>query len=177
MISVKKRLASDRPPCLSSTFQMKKSGMITKFASPIFLIASLLTLLAPSSRAQDKKPWEGFWKGVITQNEGGYRTTYQLELDIREEDGKVKARSYIAVEEIFVVMELSGECFSNMFLSLKDEKILDEKTIEGLEWCFKDYQLILKEKDNLLEGYWQGETKTTPCIPGKVFLKRMTGRT
>jgi hypothetical protein len=143
----------------------------------ILFTAVLLFFLFNPSFAQSKKPWEGYWEGIITQQEGGYRTTYRLELDIWEKEGKVKARSYIAVENIFVVMELSGDSYSNMFISLKDEKILDEKTIEGLEWCFKDYQLILKEEGDKLEGFWQGNTKTTVCIPGKVFLKRINGRT
>lgn len=115
---------------------------------------------------------EGLWMGNITQKEGGYRANYEIILDIKKKEGSFTAKTLISVDEIYVIMESSVELMNDVFVRMKDEKIINEKSIDGLNWCFKDFQLIIKQNGQKMEGMWQGRTEIAPCIPGKVFLKK-----
>lgn len=116
----------------------------------------------------------GYWIGKITQKEGGYRSVYDLKMDIKKVDGEYIARSLISVDDIFVVMKSTIDVKNGVFVIMKDIEILNEKSLEGLEWCFKNYQLIMKANGSLMEGFWHGKTKFTECIPGKVTLKKVS---
>ena len=116
----------------------------------------------------------GTWKGIITQDEGGYRSNYDMELVLKQEGDKITGRSTVRVDDIFAVMELEGEITSGGYLRFQESQIVDSKKAESLEWCIKRGQLLLKfEKDEWkLEGFWQGATSFSTCIPGKIFLKK-----
>ena len=120
----------------------------------------------------------GVWKGTITQNEGGYRPEYVFEIYLNQKGDVVTGRSYVFVDKIYAVMNLSGSVHSDLYLNLKDAKILDHKVDTGMEWCMKKYQLVLKIKGDTLhlEGFWQGDTTFSTCIPGKVKLTKIDPR-
>lgn len=139
---------------------------------------SLLLFLLPFLALAQTPNISGTWKGIITQDEGGYRSTYDLELVLKQEGNKVTGRSYVRVDDIFAVMELEGEFSGGVFFRFQESQIVDAKKFEGLEWCIKRGQLLLKqEKDTWkLEGFWQGNTNVSTCIPGKIYLKKATPR-
>lgn len=120
----------------------------------------------------------GLWIGTITQDEGGYRPEYTFEIYLNQDGEAVTGRSYVFVDKIYAVMNLRGSLHSKLYLNLKDEKILDHKVDNGMEWCMKKYQLVLKNKDGVfhLEGFWQGDTTFSTCIPGKVRLTKTEPR-
>lgn len=127
--------------------------------------------------AQKLPSFDGKWKGVITQNEG-YKTEYGMELYLTEKDGKLTGRSFVFVDSIYAEMVLEGEMYSKSILLLKDVEIMENEILEGMEWCMKNYQLILKKKGStwFLEGQWQGKTTFSKCVPGKVKLQRIVPR-
>ena len=146
-----------------------------------FLFLTFLFLpgyaLAQSDDEQTKRhPLAGTWEGTITQNKGGYRAQYDLEFIFRIEGDSIYGTSYISVEDIFVEMEIKGEILNDMFLKIEDVRIIDSKIRTNMEWCMKEYQLIFKKKEEQIDGFWQGNTSFGPCIPGKVHLKRYTGK-
>ena len=120
----------------------------------------------------------GTWKGIITQDEGGFRDTYDMELFLKQEGTRITGRSTVRVDDIFAVMELEGEITEGGYFRFMEIQIVESKKIETIEWCIKRGQLLVKhEKDEWkLEGLWQGTTSFSSCIPGKIFLKKMVPR-
>ncbi|MFK8008340.1 MAG: hypothetical protein AB8H03_18425 [Saprospiraceae bacterium] len=120
----------------------------------------------------------GLWLGKITQEEGGFAPDYTFEIYITQKGNKIKGRSYVYVDEIYASFDISGEINNEIYLELKDSDILDSKVNDGMEWCLKKYQLVFKMKNGIpcLEGFWQGKTSFSTCIPGKVFLKKQVPR-
>ena len=116
----------------------------------------------------------GYWIGEITQEEGGYRSNYDLEMHLTEVDGTVKGRSYVKVDDIYAEMQVAGNFANGVVLTIKDTEINENRIKPGMEWCLKSYILLLKKKDNewILEGHWHGKTTFSTCTPGKVILKR-----
>ncbi len=138
----------------------------------ILLVFSLFLCQATQTK---KSPIEGYWTGTITQNEGGYRSQYLLELELKEVDGKITGKSYVKVDDIFAEMDVSG-VFANgsMLLTLHDDAVVKKRIGPEMEWCLKNYRLkLIKENDKWrLEGQWEGTTSFRDCIPGKIFLVR-----
>lgn len=122
----------------------------------------------------------GTWKGVITQDEGGYASEYKFELLLaREGDKNFSGRSYVSLEDIHATMEIKGELIGNQTFSFSEVKIIDEQSKEGMEWCYKSGFLILSQKDNILqlEGPWSGKTQDdSRCIAGEIQLKKVSPR-
>ena len=75
-------------------------------------------------------------------------------------------------------MELKGEITNGKHVRFQEIRILDFKTAEGIEWCVKRGQLLLimDEDGWRLEGFWQGTTSFSNCIPGKILLKKTKAR-
>ncbi len=141
-----------------------------------YFILSMLFFFCADCFAQ--KDLNGYWKGKITQEDGGYIPEYSFELFIIQKGDSITGRSYVYVDSIYAEMNLSGTVHSGILLELKDEVILDHEELQGMEWCIKKYQLMLKQRDSTfhLEGYWQGETSFSSCIPGKIFLQKTVPR-
>ena len=120
----------------------------------------------------------GLWLGKITQEEGGYAPNYTFELYLKQEGTKITGRSYVFVDEIYATFDVAGDLYSGLYMNLKDVELLENKVNDGMEWCLKKYQLVLKAKGDeyQLEGFWQGKTSFSTCIPGKVFLKKTKPR-
>lgn len=138
-------------------------------------LSLLLCFLFLGLEAQDLN---GYWKGTITQNEGGYRSEYVLELWIYQKEDSIIGKSYVFVDNIYAEMEISGSIHSDVYLQIKDDKIISHEELEGMEWCIKSYQLLLKQTGGVmrLEGHWQGITSFSSCIPGKIYLKKSIPR-
>ncbi len=120
----------------------------------------------------------GSWVGTITQDEGGYRSDYEFEMYLKQEGDKITGRSYVYVDNIYAEMELVGELHSGFFFRFQEVKMLDFEKFEGMEWCIKKGQLLIKlDKDEwIMDGYWQGNTSFSDCIPGRVKLRRVKPR-
>lgn len=120
----------------------------------------------------------GSWVGTITQDEGGYRSVYEFEMYLKQEGDEIIGRSYVYVDNIYAEMELKGELHSGFFFRFQETKMLDYEKFEGMEWCIKKGQLLIKlDKDQwIMDGYWQGNTSFSDCIPGKVKLRRIKPR-
>lgn len=140
------------------------------------LIWIILLFLCYSSFGQANL--NGLWSGKITQEEGGFAPDYTFEIYITQDGNKIKGRSYVYVDEIYASFDILGEVNNEIYLSLRDNEILDNKVNDGMEWCLKKYQLVFKIKKGIssLEGFWQGKTSFSNCIPGKVFLKKQAPR-
>ncbi len=120
----------------------------------------------------------GTWKGIITQDGGGYRSTYDFEMIIKQDGNKITGRSLVKVDDIHATMELEGEFSGGVIFRFQETAIIDSKKFEGLEWCVKRGQLLFKQNKEgwKLEGFWQGVTEFNACIPGKISLKKVNPR-
>lgn len=142
----------------------------------VILLVTVLFSIAANAQ-KDKIPFSGTWKGVITQADG-YRAEFGIELNLTQKGKKLMGRSYVFVDSIYAEMNIEGIVHSSSIILIKDLEILDSKLTEGLEWCMKNYQLVLKKEGPIwkLEGHWQGKTTGKDCDPGKVKLKRLVPR-
>lgn len=119
----------------------------------------------------------GVWVGEITQNEGGYRSEYYFEFHVNEisDDGVVYGKTYVKVDTIFAKMEFTGKINSGVYLMFQEKDIITSKKFVGMDWCIKRGQLLLRKQEDgtyILDGFWQGKTSFSDCIPGKIALRR-----
>jgi hypothetical protein len=140
-------------------------------------IFSLLILLSSISALQ-AQDISGHWKGRITQNEGGYRSEYILEMWFVQKGDSITGKSYVFVDNIYAEMNISGSVEGEIYLILKDDEIVSHEVLKGMEWCIKKYQLLIRRNGDTisLEGDWQGKTSFSTCIPGKIFLRKIVPR-
>lgn len=145
--------------------------MIKTYLSLAFLVLATMS----GALAQDIS---GHWKGKITQDDGGYRPEYILEMWLVQKGDSITGKSFVFVDNIYAEMNISGSLAGGFYLRLKDEHIVSHEVLQGMEWCFKTYQLLVKNKENNLtiEGTWDGKTSFSKCIPGKIYLKRIIPR-
>ncbi len=141
-------------------------------------ITILVLLLSTTLSFAQKDVVTGYWEGVLTQNHGGFSPEYKFELYLYQKGDEIVGRAVVSVDDIFVDMDIVGEIHSGLLLQIKDVKIVNDKRKDGMEWCMKEYQAILKRNGNDLElnGHWQGKTSFSDCIPGKISLKKSTPR-
>lgn len=120
----------------------------------------------------------GYWTGTITQDEGGYRSNYRLEFFIDQEKDRIDGTAFVQVDTIYAEMKITGELHSGIYLQVRDLEIVEHEEVEGMEWCLKKYQLLLKQKGGelKLEGHWQGHTSFSSCIPGRISLTKTIPR-
>ncbi|MGA1583745.1 MAG: hypothetical protein ACO4CH_10880 [Saprospiraceae bacterium] len=114
----------------------------------------------------------GKWRGVITQDEGGYRKQYDIEIHFSVNGTRVVGESYISTDDIFVRMNVEGKVTNDMFIVLEDTRIVEHKIKPDMQWCMKRYQLIFKAEEDKIDGFWEGDTLFGRCVPGKVHLQR-----
>lgn len=119
----------------------------------------------------------GCWRGKITQNQGGIRPEYLMELYLTQKGTKVTGRSFVYFDKVYAEMQLEGE-FKNGVFVFKENKILTYKKLDSMEWCMKGAILNLIKSGNpwKLEGAWTGNTSFGACIPGKIYLKKSIPR-
>jgi hypothetical protein len=100
-------------------------------------------------------------------------------LFLKNENGKITGNSIISADDIFAKIEVEGTFKNGLSLVLKDVSITENKVVdEKMEWCMKNYILLLKKENNQwqLEGHWHGKTSFGDCTPGRVLLKRGVDR-
>ena len=90
----------------------------------------------------------------------------------------MSGRSYVFIENIYAVVELTGEVTGPNTIQIKETRIVDSKKTAGLEWCIKSYELkyVISGNKASLNGSWTGHTHGEPCIPGVVSLSRKFAR-
>ncbi|MEM9918213.1 MAG: hypothetical protein AAF990_08970 [Bacteroidota bacterium] len=148
----------------------------------IFFVVAFVAILPVSTFGQDEKMANiaGQWEGVATQNEGGFRSEYKLQLFLFQKGDSITGRSYVTIDDaqIYVDMEVKGSIHSGILIRMSDIRMIDFKVKEGMEWCNKRYQLVVKREDNelVIEGYWQGDTSFSSCVPGRIYLRRYAPR-
>ncbi len=142
------------------------------------LMIALLCAQPQDVQTDVESPLNGFWTGVMSPEGKGYRQSYSLQLIISEKDGVVSGYSYISVDDIYAKTVIKGKLSNNLLFTAKDMSIEEDEVGVGMEWCIKNYVLILKKEDNVwkLEGHWNGKTSFSTCTPGKVFLKKIDER-
>ncbi|WP_099149077.1 hypothetical protein [Flavilitoribacter nigricans] len=120
----------------------------------------------------------GNWKGVITQDDGGYRSEYEFELYLKKEDKLITGRSYVYVDEIYAEMALSGFTLNDQIFHFTESKVVRSRKLPQLEWCLKGAALELKRTGSgwELRGRWQGVSNGGNCIPGEIILKKVVPR-
>ena len=120
----------------------------------------------------------GNWKGVITQDDGGYRSKYEFELYLYQNGDKITGRSYVYVDDIYCEMKIEGTIQGGLMVDIRETEMMDSRRIEGMEWCYKKAELVLqKERDKYkLTGRWEGITSFSNCIPGRVMLQKVVPR-
>jgi hypothetical protein len=143
-----------------------------------FLLSFLLQwqLAKPLEQPAMDVDISGTWTGITTQNEGGYSSSYNISLFLKNENGKITGTSVLSIDDIFAKIEVEGTFQHGLSLVLKDVAITENKVVDNvnMEWCMKNYILLLKKENNQwhMEGHWHGKTSFGDCTPGKVFLKR-----
>jgi hypothetical protein len=120
----------------------------------------------------------GYWKGITTQNEGSYSAEYAFELWLSQKEDSIVGKAFVFVDSIYAEMNVSGTVKSGIQIFIHDDEIIDHTELDGMEWCMKTYQLLLKQMDGVwkLEGRWQGVTSFSSCTPGKIYLKKAVPR-
>lgn len=121
----------------------------------------------------------GSWKGVVTQDEGSYRTEYEFEIYIYQKGNLITGRSYIQVEDLFCEMKIVGSFNDGLTLKMTEVEMVNSTEQEGMSWCFKTIDLLLIKQESIwkLEGRWKGESAEKSCIPGDMLLKKVVPRT
>ncbi len=139
------------------------------------LFCGVLTMSMAQKKTHD---FEGCWRGVITQEEGGFRPEYGMELYLKQEGNKVYGRSFVYFDKVYAEMSIEGVVIGSKILQLRETEITAMKRVEGMEWCLKNAMLNLAKTRApwRLEGAWNGFTSFGPCIPGKIILKKSIPR-
>ncbi len=145
----------------------------------LLVVLSAFSLLPLTAQENLQDSLLGTWAGIITQDKGGYASEYKFEMVLTQDGTEIKGRSFVTLDDIHATMELEGEMIGDQSFSFKESGIVDETSLEGMEWCYKSGFLILSRKDGkiTLEGPWSGKTKDeSACIPGKIVLVRTKPR-
>jgi len=144
----------------------------------LYFFFAFLSLNLPAETTAAANEINGSWSGVITQVEGGYRSSYKIDFIIQEKNGVVSGFSYVSVDDIYAKMKIQGTLSNHLLFNARDIAIEEDEVKPGMEWCMKNYILILKKEDNVwkLEGHWNGTTSFSNCKPGKVSLKKVIHR-
>jgi len=144
----------------------------------LFLVFAFLSFPADQPENSDSL-LEGYWHGEMSSEaDDGYRPLFTIDFILKEKDGVVTGFSYISVENIYAKMEFQGTLTNDILLNAKDIVILEKEVNAGMEWCLKNYFLILKKEEGIwkLEGHWNGVTSFSTCTPGKVTLHKIIPR-
>lgn len=116
----------------------------------------------------------GLWKGVLTQNEGGYRAKYEFEVYLNQKGNQLTGRTYVSVDNIHATLDIVGDIIDGNTVRFRETHFVNFTELVNMEWCYKSAVLVLKRWGNTwrLEGTWEGVTSFGKCIPGKIYLTR-----
>ena len=142
-------------------------------AASFLLIISIISI---SSTAQNLN---GVWRGTLTQGPGGCFRVYNIELNIKTENGKINGASYHYSDVTNYVKEDFGGNYnsSNKSLNINELRVLTFHVPPDCIPCIKQYSLFYEKQDNkeVLIGDWSGITmnNSVSCPPGKITLSRV----
>ena len=151
---------------------MRTTGLLRNSLLFIITILLLFPLLAES-----QVNYKGIWQGYITAP-GSYNSGYTLHIEEHVGD-RISGTAYIYRNEDPIrfdgVLDFIGTIGKDdnkiTELVILKEKMPDEHR----KLCVKFMSLEFTQKDSLdyLTGDWDGSlTDKTPCLPGKVYLRR-----
>ena len=138
--------------------------------------ATFLLVIFISSISSPAQNLNGVWRGTLTQGPGGCFHVYNIEFNIKNENGKLNGISYHYSDVTNYVKEDFGGNYNstNKTLSLNELKVLTFHVPPDCIPCIKQYNLIYEKQDNkeVLTGDWGGVTMNNyaSCPPGKITL-------
>ena len=136
----------------------------------------LIFIITISSTAQNLN---GVWRGTLTQGPGGCFRVYNIELNIKTENGKINGASYHYSDVTNYVKEDFGGNYNsaNKSLNINELKVLTFHVPPDCIPCIKQYTLFYEKQDNkdVLTGDWSGVTmnNSASCPAGKITLSRV----
>lgn len=141
--------------------------------SAVFII--LIGLLPTFAIAQIH--YQGIWQGYITAP-GSYNSGYTLHIEDQTGD-RISGTAYIYRNEDPIrfdgVLDFIGTVDRGASKITELVIIKEKMPDKHRKLCIKFMDLEFTQKDSLeyLSGSWEGSlTSKTPCIPGKVYLRR-----
>ncbi|MDX1903105.1 MAG: hypothetical protein SFU27_03005 [Thermonemataceae bacterium] len=117
----------------------------------------------------------GFYKGIITQNEGGLARKYLMEMSLSiDKSGNVLGTTFFKLldsDEIFVKYSFSGKMIDKQLI-LNETSIDEEQNKEGYIFCFKQMELkiIQKGRKYSLKGTWT--SSNCPSAFGEISVEK-----
>jgi hypothetical protein len=142
-------------------------------AASFLLIIFIISISSPAQNLN------GVWRGTLTQGPGGCFSVYNIELNIKNENGKLNGASYHYSDVTNYVKEDFGGNYNsvNKTLSINELKVLTFHVPPDCIPCIKQYNLIYEKQDNkeVLTGDWGGVTMNNyaTCPVGKITLSRV----
>jgi hypothetical protein len=142
------------------------------------LVFQFFTTEPPSDIETIYPSLNGKWKGVLTQQEGGYKKQYEFYVEIKLDGDRVIGRSQVEVDELFAKMKIKGRILNAQSLEFSEIQILDMEKEPGMNWCFKHCILELERIGDSwrLKGEWSGFSEYGSCTPGQIFLRKLRPR-
>lgn len=136
-------------------------------------VPALLAILAalPAAALAQTPEVSGTWKGVLTQDPGGTRGRFELEMVLEQEGDEVRGTSRISIPgtEFYGVMELRGRIRGDV-LVFEEAETMDDHPEPDTRWCVKrgELEIRITPRASVLSGPW-----TAPeCSPGTIRLTR-----
>ena len=104
----------------------------------------IIFIISISSTAQNLN---GVWRGTLTQGPGGCFRVYNIELNIKNENGKINGASYHYSDVTNYVKEDFGGSYNsaNKSLSINELKVLTFHVPPDCIPCIKQYNLSLRK--------------------------------
>ncbi|MDR3715315.1 MAG: hypothetical protein P4L51_21115 [Puia sp.] len=130
------------------------------------------------ARSSGAEELNGIWKGSLTQEAGGCYPRYSLELQIHVTGDRVEGIAYDYFDATrYVRMDFTGRYNpSTHSLVLIENKVIQANLPADCIPCLKTYYLTYSPKgaEEMLSGDWKGHIleRSSPCPPGKIFLKK-----
>ncbi len=121
----------------------------------------------------------GHWVGELTQNAGGYATSYEFSLLLEQKGRFVSGRARVGAKDVQAEFLVSGSLQTNGTWLFTEGEMQFSKQPPNLEWCEKGYNLRIDfdQKGRMyFTGPWWGLAPSGPCIPGSIQLHLQKSR-
>jgi hypothetical protein len=140
----------------------------------------LFLFLIQANFTASSQDYTGIWQGYITGIGVPVNTNYTLHIK-KQENGIVFGRAYIFSKKYLThqgILDFVGEINGNNFKITELVIVNSITTLPRRLLCIKYASLRFAKRNNtdFLSGFWDGSTEeNTPCVPGEVHLKKLTG--
>ena len=95
------------------------------------LLFSFLLLAFSCPLLAQERPFEGYWTGYLTQEEGGFRPKYYFELRLQQQGNRITGVSYASVEKIYAEFALEGEVTGSQ-VAFKENRMVRYTRLEEM---------------------------------------------